>query len=431
MEIICESIEPPKNTMGITFSFFLFGLTSLLVWNSIVTEFEFFQTFIKLDPFSYFPFLNSFPNITLQFILLYKKDLFKLKKQLITGLIASIILIIVIPSAAIFLEKYDIFLNIIMIILILIMGLVNAILSSGFFAFSGFFPLEMIIAFSTGQGFSGIIMNIIKYIIIYTSKNINKKSGEIIGAMAVFGITEVILFICLLVLLSSIKNYYFDFFLNRLYDNEEIGRIIGKTDDEKDKEKDEEKDENNSERLIAKPQKMTFCEMFKLIVDIDLLCAFIYIITFAVYPVAFEGQKIFSKRVEIYNFNTILTIYNIFDTLGRYLVSKVTPTKKNTYISVLSRVVLIITILYNYYLQTHNKIITFSIILLIINDALLALTNGIGTTLCYGIAPNLVNNDLKGQAGASVSFFTVLGIFIGSIIAIFTKEVLKKIGENY
>ena len=122
--------------------------------------------------------------------------------------------------------------------------------------------------------------------------------------------------------------------------------------------------------------------------------------------------------------NTVLTIYNVFDTLGRYLVSKIKPTKSLAYISIVSRVVFLVTIPLNYFFCLKNYNLYFISIFLIINVALLALTNGIGTTICFGIAPTLVNNELKGQAGASVSFFTILGIFLGSVLAFLTKVIL-------
>ena len=64
---------------------------------------------------------------------------------------------------------------------------------------------------------------------------------------------------------------------------------------------------------------------------------------------------------------------------------------------------------------------------LIGNLALFAITNGIGTTLCFGIAPTLVKDEIKGQAGASVSFFTILGIFLGSCVVFLTGIILEKI----
>ena len=70
-----------------------------------------------------------------------------------------------------------------------------------------------------------------------------------------------------------------------------------------------------------------------------------------------------------------------------------------------------------------------SSVFLIINVILLATTNGIGTTLCLSLAPTMVENDMKGRAGSSVSFFNILGIFLGTIFAFMTKYIINQIGE--
>ena len=70
-----------------------------------------------------------------------------------------------------------------------------------------------------------------------------------------------------------------------------------------------------------------------------------------------------------------------------------------------------------------------SSIFLIINVILLATTNGIGTTLCLGLAPTMVESHIKGRAGSSISFFNILGIFLGSIVAFMTKYIINQIGE--
>ena len=72
-------------------------------------------------------------------------------------------------------------------------------------------------------------------------------------------------------------------------------------------------------------------------------------------------------------------------------------------------------------------IILLLFLFLIFNISILGLIIGIGTTLCFGVAPFLVNDELKGQAGSSVSLFTIIGIFIGSCFAFLTKFILKKI----
>ena len=55
----------------------------------------------------------------------------------------------------------------------------------------------------------------------------------------------------------------------------------------------------------------------------------------------------------------------------------------------------------------------------------MAATNGIGTTLTFGIAPNEVENEYKGQAGTSLSFFLILGIFLGACAAFGTNGIIE------
>lgn len=424
--------NPPESTKIIKCKFILFGISSLLAWNAIMTELDFFNAFLgKLSPYKTVSFLNFFPNIILQFVLLWKKNLFKITNQLIFALIASIILLIVIPiSVYIFNNNENLDIGI-TVVLFLIMGLVNALMSSGFFAFTSQFPLEMIISLSTGQGFAGIILNIIKYIILPTVpidddlSDEDKEKKETIRGVIFFSISAVILLSCLICFTLSLKTEYFYYYLNRAKSSR-ISRLL---DDE------EEKTYQNNDELEGLSdinqqniENISFCGMFKLLYDINLLCVFIYVVTFTLYPVSIQHQYIFDLDFD-YNLNTILTIYNCFDTIGRYLVSKVTPTKKLAYISSLIRGIFLVTFILNYYFQSNDANETFTSLFLIINVTLFALTNGIGTTLCFGIAPTLVNDELKGQAGASVSFFTIVGIFVGACLAFATDEILKAIHD--
>ena len=425
IEIIKYKDIPQKSGI-IIFKFILFGIASLLAWNAILTELNFFNTFIKqLNPFVTVSFLNFAPNIILQFILLYKKNLFKIENQLIFALVASIILLMGIPMSVILLESHKILNLIITIILFLIMGLVNALMSSGFFSFASLFPLEMIIALSTGQGFAGIILNIIKYIILPTIKMADRKK-EILTGVIFFSLSAAILIVCLIIFICSLKTDYFYYYLYK-EPSARVSKIL-EDDGERRSYENNGEEEGLTEYCLEESQKISFIGMFKLLYDINLLCMFIYIVTFSLYPVSINNIKLFSLKEGDYNLNTILTIYNCFDTIGRYLVSKVTPTKKLAYFSSIIRVVFLATfILGNYFQDRYNQI--FTSIFIIINITLFALTNGIGTTLCFGIAPTLVNEELKGQAGASVSFFTILGIFIGACFAFLTGIILKAVSK--
>ena len=159
--------------------------------------------------------------------------------------------------------------------------------------------------------------------------------------------------------------------------------------------------------------------MFKILKDIDLLGMYIYIVTASLYPNLIISLQLFNLD-DSYNVNTILLLINICDTVGRYMVVKVNPTKKLTFIVILSRTIIIATCLFNYYLQKNNFKINWTSIFVLFNIITLAISNGVGTSLCFRIAPTLVEEEYKGQAGASISFFATFGTFVGTILAFLT-----------
>ena len=315
-------------TKTIRLAFKLFGISSLLPWNAILTQITFFDTNVKgIKPLKSFSFLNFAFNIVLQFVLLWKKDLFKIKNQLVLGLAASIVFLILIPTLVIVLEKSTI-INFLTVILVLIMGLTNALLSSGFFALASFFPTEQIVELSMGQGFSGIILNIIEYFILAFTDGDSK-----IGVIIFFIISCAILLYTLIVLLFYLKSeffvYYLEFERNIEVNEIDAGNEIVTNDNTKE-------DEEN----LIKP-KLTFCQMFNILKEIDILCCILYIVTFAEFPIGFNIELFNFKK---FSMNTILTIYNGFDTLGRYLTAIIKASKILIYIIVLSRIILLVTI---------------------------------------------------------------------------------------
>lgn len=413
----------PKGNFGIKLIFILFGVASLLGWNALITELPFFNYFLgSMEPDVSFPFLNYILNILFLFLMLWKKDLFSLKFQLVGGIIGSIIFLIIIPVCTMFLGK-DENINIYTTgTLVVLMGFINAICSGGFFNFVSYFPLEMIVALSTGQGFSGIALNILQYMVLVLIKSEGEKDEKaiIIRAWVFFGISSLILIICLILLFIYLNNEYFVYYLNKA--------IIGssKTDNkllERESDSEGKLSVDNEEKKDEK--ELSFMELFYKLWDLDILVAYTYVVTFALFPYASINQQVFGLDND-YSTNTAITIYNVFDTIGRYIVEKVKPTKKLNAITILGRSILLFTLIFNFYCQDGLLWnINITSILLIINVAFLAMTNGIGTTLCFGLAPNEVEDEYKGQAGISLSFFLIIGIFLGSCVAFGTEAIIN------
>ena len=192
---------------------------------------------------------------------------------------------------------------------------------------------------------------------------------------------------------------------------------------------------SNNEELIKeeieikdKKKEITFRQLFKSLYEIDLLSCYLYVITFALFPSVAISQRLF--KTGKYRQITIITINNIFGTFGRYIISCFKFTKNTAYIIICGRSILVLTFILNFYFDMKLGMNpNLSSVFLIINVILLATTNGIGTTLCLGLASTMVENNMKGRAGSSISFFNILGIFLGTIIAFMTKYIINQIGE--
>ena len=106
------------------------------------------------------------------------------------------------------------------------------------------------------------------------------------------------------------------------------------------------------------------------------------------------------------------------------------PTKKKAYIIILLRTIFLFSIIFNHYLYfSLNVDYKVTSTLLIINIILFGISNGFATSLCMGIAPTLLNDEIKGKAGASVSFALSVGSAVGSCIAFGVEKIMKNIGE--
>lgn len=424
--------EAPEGGFKMEICFVIFGVGSLLAWNAILSDISFFINYQgDYDPSTSFSFCNFALNIVFQLIMIWKKQLLSYKVQLTIGIIASIISLLALPFVVISFEKNSLTGFILTAAIILFQGLVNAFCSSGFFGLASFFPKEMIISLSTGQGVSGILMNIIGYIVIAAVNTGNKDDDEQLGAIIYFSISGLILLITLVTLLFAFRTDYFRYYLGKTKDFNKIDSNIESLDNQGITTRST-AGQNNDDVLIEKnePEKkeeITFKQLFKKLYEIDLLSCYIYIITFALFPSVSISQRLF--KTGRYRAITIITIYNVGDTIGRSISSGFKFTKLLAYIVIVGRSILVPTLILNFYFDMKLGMDeNLSSILLIVNVVLLSVTNGIATTICLGLAPTMVPDSMKGRAGSSISFFNILGIFLGTVVAFGTKFIINEIG---
>ena len=486
MEVTSSTQSPPPMSFIKTFIFILFGLASLLGWNAIMSELPFFTFYLeKMDPATSFPFLNYALNIVLQFLMLYNRNLVPLKFRLIVGLIAGTIIMILLPTIVLVMEKNSTANVIVTGAVVLIMGMVNALCSGGFFALVSFFPMNLMIAFSAGQGFSGVMMNIIQFIVLGCVNTGNREKDLNITAWTYFGISAGCLLLILILLLFQLRTEFFKYYLKPLTEklkkekeekerkkkskenkNEEDKKEEDKKEEDKKEEdkkenKDKEDRDKNQVQVVStereqqlnlnenegqnqnkedpnsnnnngpgpkKRRQISFFEMFKILMDLDILRTYINLISNAIFPNSGVIQSLF--KTGKYKTVTILIMNNFTDFFGRYIVLAMKQTKTKTYIIAIGRTILVFLLIFNYYCEIDLKTdINVTSSLLIVYVLALGLTHGMGNSLCFGLAPTLVEDDLKLQAGSSMSFFTVFGLFLGSCLGFLTKFILDKIKE--
>lgn len=107
-------------------------------------------------------------------------------------------------------------------------------------------------------------------------------------------------------------------------------------------------------------------------------------------------------------------LFNIFDTLGRFLGGKYQIfNPKTVIIHTLGRFVFIFTSFLIFY-----HVILYHDFLMILNMIGFAFTNGYGSTLTMMFAPSLVKDEHKEKAGMIMAFHLVGGIMMGAFVAI-------------
>jgi hypothetical protein len=429
-----ENTISPNGGLKMKIIFIIFGTGSLLAWNAILSDISFFMYFQgKYDPSTSFAFCNFALNIAFQLIMIWKKQILPYKIQLIIGLIASIFSLLSLPIVVVNFEKNSLTGFILSAAIILIQGLINALCMSGFFGLTSFFPREMIISLSTGQGISGILMNIIGYIVLASVNTGDDDNNAKLGAIIYFSISGLILFLTLITLIYAFKTEYFRYYLGKTKDFESKSQQIESEIENQPITKASITDKSTAELIekvnesVEKKEEITFSQLFKRLYEIDLLSCFIYIITFSLFPSVSISQRLF--KTGKYRSIIIITIYNVGDTFGRFIMSSIKFTRGLAYTIICGRSILVLTLILNFYCDMKLGMDpTVSSILLIIYVSILAITNGMGTTICLGLAPTMVPNSMKGRAGSSVSFFNILGIFLGTCVAFMTKYIINQIG---
>lgn len=343
-----------------------------------------------------------------------------------------------------------------MCVSILLTGCASAITQSCFYGIMAFFPVANIILFSAGSAVCGILMNVIRYILLASIKGDDEKNNQIVGAWIFFSISALVMLITLIFVLVTYRVEYFIYLLQNTdevtadmlklihrEENKATENIVPNTERETNhnqpdvisvntpsEEDNVETPKKDSHVVISSTKEedskteenpntiKSFLEIVKDTLSIDILLCVTYIVTFTVFPGTCLKPRFFSLK-NGWASTTVMLIFNIFDTIGRQILSFFKPRKSILYVVALSRIILVITLPLNVFSDRSEKFgdRTGNGIFLVINMILLSFTNGLASSLAFALAPEQVENEKKGRASKCVGFFNIFGIFLGTCLA--------------
>lgn len=343
-----------------------------------------------------------------------------------------------------------------MCVSILLTGCASAITQSCFYGIMAFFPVANIILFSAGSAVCGILMNVIRYILLASIKGDDEKNNQIVGAWIFFSISALVMLITLIFVLVTYRVEYFIYLLQNTdevtadmlklihrEENKATENIVPNTERETNhnqpdvisvntpsEEDNVETPKKDSYVVISSTKEedskteenpntiKSFLEIVKDTLSIDILLCVTYIVTFTVFPGTCLKLRFFSLK-NGWASTTVMLIFNIFDTIGRQILSFFKPRKSILYVVALSRIILVITLPLNVFSDRSEKFgdRTGNGIFLVINMILLSFTNGLASSLAFALAPEQVENEKKGRASKCVGFFNIFGIFLGTCLA--------------
>ena len=222
-------------------------------------------------------------------------------------------------------------------------------------------------------------------------------------------------------MLLAYKNPYFIYILEerKKEKNNEI-TIVNENSDESvellQKEKTKQNTKDNGLEL--------FWKLFKELLDVNLLLILVYGVSFIIFPGALVKFPLFGMN-QFWKPNTVVTLCNVADTIGRYVVLLFGDIKRwMMYAFSLVSIAFLFLVPLGYYYHLHGEDTVASYFLVFIGVADF-FTNGVASSIAYGIANN--SSYLKDKATNTVSFFIILGIFFGSILAFAYNALIDKL----
>ena len=241
------------------------GFCILSTFNSLISSMNLFKNEFKLfEPEFYFPTYNYVLFLGVQAYIMIFGNFTSLKRQLIISLIGMTIILPMILISTIYVsnKEYGFYIT---SILIIIQGFFNSIYLSSCYGICGKLPVNYTITLSTFMTISGIVMNIIKYIVILIFGARTNQLAVQNQAIIYFSVVTITLAIGIVVVFRLFSNAFFLSYINTQKDEESINLI-------------------NYESIEKNPSFFNFKYLIVTLWPTNLIVFLDFVLTFSVYP---------------------------------------------------------------------------------------------------------------------------------------------------
>lgn len=447
---------PSQLTFLAKINFLLLGLATLIGWNAVLSSIDFFTSKFPEYNISFIMLIPSFiATFIFSLFASYFSKIISLNKRIFGSIITMSICLLILPFEAYFLPNKAGF--IIFVLLNFVISAFIAIMQATCVGLAFIFPYEAMSLFNTGIGFSGILMSLLRitYLLII---NDNDETHMMYSMVIFFSSAVFFLLLALIIHAIFIKSQYFkglSKLLTRLsyaINREEINIEEGSSLSEKYEEvrKDEENEINEINQKLLLPE-LVFNENDKNLTNIDnaiydktqvtnmqknpnffqvliisfkaawpysILLSLLYLQTFALFPGVLLLKQIYGLNTT-WNPVLLILIYNIFDTMGKYIgVIRIFFTKIRITIFVVVRCLFFATFLLNVQNKYSLSFLTSDWFCLF-NLGLFAVSNGYLTTALFILgSESYTKAQQKEKVGFMMSFMFNIGCIGGSLLAL-------------
>jgi hypothetical protein len=404
-ELSDESIEAKpdaKRAHTPIVGFLFFGVVGLLCFNFFLQVLAYLDVAFSADFSTYANILYGLSNNCGQLLIIFFGSRFPFSQRIYVSAVGLALVLIAYPVVAAAVSSQSAGMGL-ALSLTFGLGFFNAVIQSAGFGLAGICSAKSMEFFSIGQALAGLLpwplLLLLKVIFNACGFSNNSDSGRLSPLAMACTLTSF--------LFAAVATFLFAPYYRFIMSKKPIvQQALSNLDVMK-----------NSEMVQHRPKMKIIKDTLPLAFSVW----FVLYVTFLVFPGhIFMWQSSYDMDSNFYA-GLMIYIYQVFDVVGRYLVSVWILNPKKTMIGCALRVLLVPL----FFMATYKVSFFANDITRIIVMAVFAAANGLLLTWCMIFGPSQVHKDEADIASYTMSFFLVNGIFFGSLTAMGIREGMK------